>query len=1275
MKKLADFICKHKVSIVVITILLLIPSLIGMKLTKINYDILVYLPEDIETVKGQNILSDDFNMGAFSITIIENMHAKDILALEDKIKEIDGVEKVISAYDVIGTTIPLEMLPNDIHEKVKNGNADLLMITYKDSTSSETTLDAVEQVKAITGDACKIGGMSAMVLDTMNLSETEITIYIVIAVLLCILVLEVSLDSYFAPILLLINIGIAILFNLGTNLIFGEISYITKALVAVLQLGVTTDFSIFLYHSYENKKGLYKTKEEAMSHAIVETFTSVVGSSLTTIAGFLVLCTMQLTLGTDLGLVMAKGVFLGVVCVLTIFPSLLLVFDHLIEKTKHKSISFRFEHINHFIIKQHKKIFVIFLILLIPAYLANSKVEVYYKLDESLPKTLDSIVANQELAEKFNIVSPEIILLDEEIKTNEVNKMITEIEEVEGIDFVLSFRKLSQLGISESMLSEEVVRIFESDQYQMILINSIYGIATDELNNQISDIQNIIKKYDTNAILAGEGPLMRDLVTISDTDFKNVNTSSIVCILVIMLFVLRSISLPILLIMAIEFAIFINMSIPYFGDITLPFVAPIVLGTIQLGATIDYAILMTTTYLKNRGSGMTKEESMKATMQNCTNSILVSGLCFFAATFGVGVYSKLEMISSLCTLISRGAIISMIVVIFVLPSILLLFDSLIGKTTIQVRKERKTMKKNIKKFATFVLLVSVGLSSIPVSAMTKEETVYVKLNADGSRKSTFVSEHLINPTRLEEMKDISDLQNILNVNGNEAFALVDQNLTWNAGGNDIFYQGFTQKETPVQVEIKYYLNGEEKTLEEILGKSGRVSIVLRYQNRDSHYVNGELLYTPFVVTTATIIDTTNNSNVEVSNGKIVSNGTKNIVVGLSTPGLYESLGLEALKSMDAITISYDTTQFELSSIYSIVTPKIIGSEDLKIFDQMDTLYSSVNLLQSSINQMEAGAKSLVDGASQIHNGTSQIYENMNVVVNKLSELEAGATNVDQGLKQILAKLNETKSILNGNSTESIAQVKYLIEQNSATISKLNTTSTTLKNAYDTYHLKDMTVASIMSFTKDTYANLGKPNLSDEQVLEMNTQLATIKNTYETSYESNPQLITLLEGNNQALQTTLTTLQNIGEQVNTLIATLEGYVTEIEKGASQIVDGTSQIKDGVALLTSKMQELSVGTQSLSDGASQLANGIITFNEQGIQTLSGYAHKAKNLKDKMTSLVKLGETYDTFTMKSSDTKGSTQFVLTVDSVKVKETKAVVKTEKPKKSLWTKMKNLFK
>lgn len=690
MKKIEKWICNNNIKIITMTIILMIPALIGILTTKINYDILVYLPEDIETIEGQNILKEEFNMGAFSVTILDSMNPKEIITLENEIQKIEGVAEVITTYDLIGTTIPLEILPNEIKDKVEKDGSDLMLITFTESTSDEITLNAIDEIREVTKEKCKVGGMSAMVLDTMNLSETEIIIYIIIAVMLCIIVLELSLDSYIVPFLLLLNIGISILFNLGTNLIFGEISYITKALVAVLQLGVTTDFSIFLYHAYETAKKETKNNKEAMQTAIHETFTSVVGSSLTTIAGFLVLCTMKLTLGMDLGLVMAKGVFLGVVCVLTIFPSLLLICDKIIDKTKHKKIMPNFKKLTTFIIKQHKKALLIFIILIIPAFLANKKVDVYYKLDESLPKNLDCIIANNELKEKFNIVSPEIILTKKDMKNDDLKSMLNEIENTDGIDLVITFNKLAELGITEELLDEEIIKIFKSNNYQITLINSTYEIASEELNKQVEKINKIIDKYDKDAILAGEGPLMKDLVNISDKDFANVNTSSIICITLIMLIILKSISLPIALILVIEFAIFINMAIPYFTGLSLPFVAPIVLGTIQLGATIDYAILMTTTYLKSRKNGIEKEEAMKKTLNLCIGSIIVSGLCFFGATFGVGIYSKLEMISSLCTLISRGAIISMLVVIIILPSVLLIFDKIITKTTSGFKKRRKT---------------------------------------------------------------------------------------------------------------------------------------------------------------------------------------------------------------------------------------------------------------------------------------------------------------------------------------------------------------------------------------------------------------------------------------------------------------------------------------------------------------------------------------------------------------------------------------------------------
>lgn len=1277
MKKIGEFICSNKKFILILTLILVILSFVGMKMTKINYDILVYLPEDIDTVKGQNILADDFDLGAFSITLIDNMSKADILKLEDKIRNVDGVVKVISAYDVVGDTIPLDMLPSDVVSRFNNGKTDIMLITYDETTSSQKTLDAVNAVKEITQNSCKVGGMSSMVLDTMELSETEIIIYIVIAVILCIVILELSLDSYIIPLLLLINIGISILFNMGSNIIFGNISYITKALVAVLQLGVTTDFSIFLYHSYEKNRDKYASKEEAMVNAISETFTSVMGSSLTTIAGFLVLCTMKLTLGSDLGLVMAKGVLLGVICVLTVFPVLLLTFDKYIDKTKHKKILPNFSYLNNFVIKFYKVIFGIFIVLFIPVYLANNKIDIYYKLDDTLPKYLDSIVANEELKDKFNIVSPEIILIDKDIKANDINDMVNEIETIDGVDFVISFSKLASMGITPDMLSEDIVNFFESDKYQMILLNSTYEIASLELNSQVEVIEDIVKKYDDEALVAGEGPLMKDLVKISDTDFNSVNTSSIICIFMIMFFVLRSISLPILLIGVIEFAIFVNMSIPYFSGISLPFVAPIVLGTIQLGATIDYAILMTTTYLKNRKIYEDKKMAMKVTMDNCCNSIIVSGLCFFGATFGVGIYSKLEMISSLCTLISRGAIISMMVVIMVLPSIVLIFDKVICKTTLSFGKGDDM--KNFKKTAILVLIMGICMINTQVYATSKDETVYGKLNSDGSVNNIKVVDHLVNEMDLDKIEDVSDLENIINVNGNQEFEVTNDKLYWDALGRDIYYQGVSNKDIPISVKVKYYLDGKESKLEDIIGKSGKVDIKISYTNNSKKYVNingkDELLYTPFVVTSATVIDSKNNSDVSVTNGKVINNGTKNVVVGISTPGMYDNLDLDFLKDMNENIISYDTDKFELSSLYFVITPKIIDSDDLKIFDEMDSLYSDINTLKNSIDEIESGANSIVDGMSKISDGSSQIADNLNLVASKLEELENGTISLKNGLREIINGLSQSKELLNNDNSSGINKIKYLISQNTQAIDKLSKTNNTLKNFYDSYNLVSLSNSQIMSFNKDVYSNFGM-SLTDEEVMDMNIKLINVKSTYESSYEANNNLITLLSGDNQALESSLATMEEVSNQISSLINTLYGYLTKVENGANELSNGTSQIKDGVKLLAEKTSELSSGSKSLYDGTLKLSKGINTFNESGITKLNNYVNgDVKSMQGKIEALVKLGEEYDTFTMKEDNVNGNVKMILVMDSVKVKEDKKEIINTDKKESFWTKFKNLFK
>ena len=684
MSDFARKICKNKTLILVIAILLLIPSFLGMKATRVNYDILVYLPKNIETMQGQNILQNNFNMGSYSIVLLDNMKTKDIKKLEEKFRNTDNVEKVVGVSDILGTNIPVEMIPDDIKDKVYKDGTTALLVTFKEGISSDKTLETIETLRSMTDKQCKISGMSATVLDTRDLSNSEVVIYVAIAVVLCFIILQLALDSYVAPVFLLLNIGIAILYNMGTNIFLGEISYITKAISAVLQLGVTMDFAIFLYHSYIAEKEKTQDKEEAMAQAISKTFVSVIGSSLTTIAGFLALCSMNLTLGKDIGLVMAKGVLFGLICVVTVLPALILTFDKSIEKTKHKEIMPKFKHLKDFNIKHRWAIIAVFVIVLPFAVWGYTHTEVYYNLDKSLPKTLPSIEANTELKEKFNMVSTEIALIDKSVPTHEVKEMLEEIEKVDGIEWTLSYAKLSSLP--EEMLSDDIKSVFENDKYQLILINSNYEMATDELNEQITKVNDIIKEYDKDAILAGEGPLMKDLVEIANHDFNSVNTVSIAIIFIIMIFVLKSISLPVILITIIEFAIFINMGIPAYTHTSLPFVASIVIGTIQLGATIDYAILITTKYITLRKEGKDKKAAIDEALGTSISSIVTSGLCFFGATFGVGVYSKIEMIGSLCTLMSRGALISMVVVITVLPAFLMMFDKLICKTTMGMKE-------------------------------------------------------------------------------------------------------------------------------------------------------------------------------------------------------------------------------------------------------------------------------------------------------------------------------------------------------------------------------------------------------------------------------------------------------------------------------------------------------------------------------------------------------------------------------------------------------------
>ena len=685
MLKFGEFITKHKKIIVILAFLLLIPAIMGFLATRVNYDILVYLPSDIETIQGENLLSEDFNMGGFSVVLVDGMKPKQLAKLEKDIEGVGNVEKVLGITDVFGESYPTEMIPDDIKEAVYKGDTTAILVTYKDKISDDETTKTVRELRNIVGKDCRISGMTATMIDTEDLSKSEVAIYVIIAVVLVTIVLQLSLDSYAAPIFMLLNIGMCVVYNMGTNVLQGQISYITQSISAVLQLGVTMDFSIFLYHSFLHQKETGKSSDEAMTHAIAETFTSVAGSSLTTIAGFLALCSMNLTLGRDIGIVMAKGVLLGVIGVVTILPAFILCFEKLIEKTKHKNIFPKFEKLKNFSIKNYKLTLIAFIIILPIAYYGYKNTDIYYNLDKSLPDTLESVQANNELADKFNMTSIEMLLIDKDIPDAKLNDMLEQIDNIDGIAWTLSYSKITKGTIPLEMMPDKIQDMLVSDKYQLVLINSEYEMATNELNEQIGKVNEIVKATDENAILAGEGPLMKDLVEVADHDFNSVNIVSIVIILIIMIFVLKSSSLPIILTIVIEFAIFINMGIPYYTHTSLPFVASIVIGTIQLGATIDYAILITTKYKENRLNGMNKKDAIDKALGESVQSIIVSGLSFFAATIGVAIYSKIELIGSLCTLMARGAIISMIVVITLLPAFLIILDKLILKTTMKMK--------------------------------------------------------------------------------------------------------------------------------------------------------------------------------------------------------------------------------------------------------------------------------------------------------------------------------------------------------------------------------------------------------------------------------------------------------------------------------------------------------------------------------------------------------------------------------------------------------------
>jgi len=682
MVKVGKKIVKFRVPILILSIILLIPAVWGYVNTRINYDVLTYLPEDIETMQGQEIMTNDFGIGAFSMLMVDGMEDKEIVKLKEKVEKVDGVENVLWYDSLADISVPQSVLPSKLYDEYNTEDGTMMAVFFKDGTSSDETMKAITEIRKITGEQCFLSGMSAIVEDTKELAEKETPLYVLIAVALSALVLAITMESIFVPVLFLLSIGIAIVYNLGTNVFFGEISYITKALAAVLQLGVTMDYSIFLMHSYQEQQVRYNgDKERAMAHAISQTFSSVIGSSVTTVAGFIALCFMSFTLGKDIGIVMAKGVIFGVLVCVTVLPSMILCCDKLIEKTKHKPLLPDIGRISDKVTKRYVIYVVAFVILLFPAIYGNNHTGVYYNLDESLPKDLPSVIANTKLKEDYNMNTTHMILVDSSVVGSDVKKMSQEIEKVDGVKWVLGLDNLVGSGVPADMLPESVTGMLKNDKYQLLMVNSTYKVATDKVNKQIEQIDKIMDKYDKGAMLVGEGPLTKDLINITDTDFKRVSAVSIGIVFVIILLLFKSVTIPVILVGVIEFAIFVNMGIPFYTGTKLPFVASIVIGTIQLGATVDYAILMTTRYQRERSRGAGKFDAITTAHKFSAQSIIVSALSFFAATIGVGLYSNIDMISSLCILMARGALISMVVVVLILPSLFMVFDKIIVKTS------------------------------------------------------------------------------------------------------------------------------------------------------------------------------------------------------------------------------------------------------------------------------------------------------------------------------------------------------------------------------------------------------------------------------------------------------------------------------------------------------------------------------------------------------------------------------------------------------------------
>lgn len=1147
--KISEFIAGHPKTILIVTTLLLIPAIIGYLGTFVNYDIMSYLPEDIESVQAEEILDKEFESAANAFLVVENMKPKEIVALKDKIANVKGVNSVIWVDDFLDISIPQSVYPDAVTDIFysSDDSATLIMIQFAEGSASTVTMDAIKEIKGMLNKQCFLSGMSAIIEDTKELSDSEAPKYIAVAIVLALIALSLTMDSWVLPLVLLVSLGYAIIYNMGTNFFMpGGISYITQSIAAILQLGVTMDYSVFLMDRFNEEQQLTDNRTKAMANAIASTFISLAGSSLTTVFGFLALCFMSLTLGFDIGIVMAKGVLLGVLTVVVVLPSYMLLFYKPIYRFRHKRVIPSFDKLNTFIVKHSRAFAIAFLCLIIPSFAAKSAVPLDYNISNAMPEQLASVRALVKLKGDFNMAMTHFVIIDDSVPSGKVSEMITEFEKTDGVSNVISLNSFVGPAISEKILPDTVKDICFKNGRQLMMVNSVYNTASDEANEQIEKLTSIVKKYDKNGYITGEGVMSKDLIAVTDKDFKITSIISIAAIFVLIAICFKSCTVPVFLVSAIELAIFLNMAVALVTGADVSFVAPTVISCVQLGATVDYAILMTTRFREELQTGKNKKDAILAAANASDKSIFQSALVFFCATFGVFVTCNIDIVRSICSMLARGAVVSGLVIIIFLPALLVSFEGIINRTTIGWRraaekKEKKSKKTEgdrmksssvIRKCAAGAMVLAMVISmtacgktaetedaeqaapvSQPVytaspSEVSKTETVYVNINNDGSVDNVSVTDWLHTDRGEVCVNDVSNLTDIESIKDDTVPVISGSSVQWNMSGTDLYYSGRTDKNPPVSLDINYYLDGKKISPDDLIGKSGDVKIEVKMTNNlyKKVEIDGKThkVYLPVLVAGGFILPESDFSDVQVSSGRSVGDGTKEIAVMFGFPGLSESLGIselgisdiEGLELGNTVSVTAKAENFELGNMYFAAVP--ISSLNIEIGDKdtVEDLKSTLAILrqvQNTLSGMDVGA--LISMFTSDAGSTDSL-------VNVVSDA-AGLYSSNAALIRMLTKYVDPAN------NEAVASVlEFLTSENTESAVKILSSPVVIKFFSDLSKLGDAfpLTGQFFSDLQDPEVQLAISNLPDTL-----SKLAEIQGALTTNTESIQYLLSLLDG--------------------------------------------------------------------------------------------------------------------------------------------------------------------